>query len=202
MDGLWLGLEAVALARLGVALAPVTNNCWYPESVFPKVFFGQLLWENITYAGRNDEKWLKYFMCIFSVSLRCRARGSKATAFWPGFGLSEYKAGPKAISGQHFGLALALVPKPKSRGFLASGQSQSITTSDSNQYCDCHLALTELDLLSTGFNGQFKQLWLMYALLSIIETSEATSANAKGGYAEVLGFAGFKCWYSAGGLVL
>ncbi|KAJ6514672.1 hypothetical protein DFH09DRAFT_1099509 [Mycena vulgaris] len=90
MDGLWLGLEAVALARL-------------------RVFFGQLWQENIAYASRNDEN------------------GSKATAFWPGFGLSECKAGPKAISGQHFGLALALVPKPKSRGFLASGQSQSIT---------------------------------------------------------------------------
>ncbi|KAJ6549215.1 hypothetical protein DFH09DRAFT_1070333 [Mycena vulgaris] len=80
--------------------------------------FGPLWWENIVYAGQNDEKWLKCFMCI-----AC----SKATAFWPGFGPSECKAGPKAISGQHFGLALALVPKPKSRGFLTSGQSQSIT---------------------------------------------------------------------------
>ncbi|KAJ6517108.1 hypothetical protein DFH09DRAFT_1099067 [Mycena vulgaris] len=63
----------------------------------------------------------------FSVYLRCMVRGSKATAFQPGFGLSKHKAGPKAISGQHFGLPLALVTKPKSRGFLVSGQSQSIT---------------------------------------------------------------------------
>jgi hypothetical protein len=33
------------------------------------------------------------------------------------------------MPGQNFGLALALVPKPISHGFLASGQSQNITSS-------------------------------------------------------------------------
>jgi hypothetical protein len=36
-----------------------------------------------------------------------------------GFGLRNRQAGPKANPGHSFGLALALVPKPKSRGFLA-----------------------------------------------------------------------------------
>ncbi|KAJ7458778.1 hypothetical protein B0H11DRAFT_2199365 [Mycena galericulata] len=38
--------------------------------------------------------------------------GPEALAFWPGFGLREGQARPKAPSGQDFGLALALVPKP------------------------------------------------------------------------------------------
>ncbi|KAJ7669826.1 hypothetical protein DFH06DRAFT_1125239 [Mycena polygramma] len=45
--------------------------------------------------------------------------GPKAMAFWPGFGLNNVQARPKATPGQDSGLALALVPKPKSHGFLA-----------------------------------------------------------------------------------
>ncbi|KAJ7226603.1 hypothetical protein C8J57DRAFT_1252535 [Mycena rebaudengoi] len=58
----------------------------------------------------------------------------QAVPFWQrmrrnfGFGLAKSQARPKANPGQTFGLALALVPKPKSRGFLASGQSQTITS--------------------------------------------------------------------------
>ncbi|KAJ7827974.1 hypothetical protein B0H14DRAFT_3719740 [Mycena olivaceomarginata] len=48
-----------------------------------------------------------------------RGKYSHPMAFWPGFGLRDSQAEPKATPGQDFGLALALVPKPKRQGFLA-----------------------------------------------------------------------------------
>ncbi|KAJ7884505.1 hypothetical protein B0H13DRAFT_2343616 [Mycena leptocephala] len=69
---------------------------------------------------------------------------------------------------------------------------------------------TELDVTSDAFHNRFNQLWMntseLYsyidsALLSIIDTSGATSANTVVGYPAVLGFAGYTYWYSTGGTI-
>ncbi|KAJ6579132.1 hypothetical protein DFH09DRAFT_1447361 [Mycena vulgaris] len=114
------------LAQLGFGLSHgFSSSCaQVPWDGF-KVFFGQLWWENIVYAGQNDEKWSKCFMCIvffcvFSVygerfkshgflarlwpeRMQGRAKSHLRPRFWLGFG-----HGTKAKKPRLFGLR----PKP------------------------------------------------------------------------------------------
>ncbi|KAJ7235214.1 hypothetical protein C8J57DRAFT_1248556 [Mycena rebaudengoi] len=85
MVWLWLGLKAMALTRLCLALAR----------------------KNPRPGQRFSQIWDEYSTI------------SEAMAFWPGFGLGYSQTRPKANPGQTVGLALVLVPKPKSPGFLA-----------------------------------------------------------------------------------
>ncbi|KAJ7497882.1 hypothetical protein B0H11DRAFT_1909860 [Mycena galericulata] len=63
--------------------------------------------------------WPEPWLFIKFIPAREQRGGPEALAFWLGFGLKVGQARPKAPSGQNFDLALALVPKPKSHGFLA-----------------------------------------------------------------------------------
>ena len=49
-------------------------------------------------------------------------------AFWPGLGFNDLQAGPKANGSQAKARPGQTKAKPKSHGFLASGQSQAVTT--------------------------------------------------------------------------
>ncbi|KAJ7267600.1 hypothetical protein B0H12DRAFT_1068017 [Mycena haematopus] len=86
MFRLWLGLKALALARI-----------WR-------------LWL-LRIPGQAAPSRLGLAWAGFGLSRGfCRNFGIapvKAGAFWLGFGLEEWQAGPKAVSGRHFGLALA-----------------------------------------------------------------------------------------------
>ena len=49
-------------------------------------------------------------------------------AFWPGLGFNDLQAGPKANGSQAKARPGQTKAKPKSHGFLASGQSQAVTS--------------------------------------------------------------------------
>ncbi|KAJ7663356.1 hypothetical protein DFH06DRAFT_1128674 [Mycena polygramma] len=102
----WLGLKAMALARFRA-----------------KKFGSGLAWPGFGpshgFSGEFGPRLNQDTTPVPVELLQCSYGGPKAMAFWPGFGLNDVQARPKATPGQDSGLALALVPKPKSHGFLA-----------------------------------------------------------------------------------
>ncbi|KAJ7758796.1 hypothetical protein DFH07DRAFT_772369 [Mycena maculata] len=101
--------------------------------------------------------------------------GSKSMASWPGFGLRDRQVRPKAKAGQNFGLALALVPKPKSPGFLARGQSENITKQDTE---DTGCRSSTSAELAAGRNEP--------ELLQTFTGSQTTAGNRKGKRSKVV----------------
>ncbi|KAJ7080669.1 hypothetical protein C8R44DRAFT_992395 [Mycena epipterygia] len=78
-----------------------------------------------------------------------------------------------------------------------------------NIVVDTSVQATELDIMTDAFNNQFDQLWwntsaiapyLYSSMLSILDTSGASSANSMVGYPMVLGFAGNTYRSSTGGI--
>ncbi|KAJ7227998.1 hypothetical protein B0H12DRAFT_1077528 [Mycena haematopus] len=110
MFRLWLGLKALALARIW--------RLW-PLKIPGQAALSRL---GLAWAGFGlSQGFCRNFGIIIDCSNTTTPSSYlvpvKAGAFGLGFGLEEWQAGPKAVSGRHFGSALARYQSQKAGAF-------------------------------------------------------------------------------------
>ncbi|KAJ6529365.1 hypothetical protein B0H19DRAFT_1274400 [Mycena capillaripes] len=118
-----------------------------------------------------------------------------------------YLTRPMTLDSLDFAISI-----PSKRPFLRFGSSAGWSTplTPINIVVSTPIESTELDISTAAFHDRFDQLWgnttllhpyIYSSLLSILDTSGATSANSMVGYPMVLGFAGNTYWSSTGGIL-